>query len=79
MEKAVALGTAAVLAASLSGTAVRQIRQAVQERQAVKALQMLAVLEQTVQQEQPAEESSEAVYFKSIYHGNEPASGMDTF
>lgn len=77
-KKAVSLGTAAVLAASLAGCGAADTSggtgTAGSESEAGAGS-----TEQTVQQEEPAEETGEAVTLKAFTMGNEPASGMDTF
>lgn len=77
-KKAVALGTAAVLAASLAGCGTADTSGGAGTAGGESAADAGST-EQTVQQEQPAEESGEAVTLKAFTMGNEPASGMDTF
>ena len=77
-KKAGALGTAAVLAASLAGCGTADTSGGAGTAGGESAADAGST-EQTVQQEQSAEESGEAVTLKAFTMGNEPASGMDTF
>ena len=77
-EKAVALGTAVFWRRHWQ--AVKwQIRRGGAGTAGGESAADAGSTEQTVQQEQSAEESGEAVTLKAFTMGNEPASGMDTF